>query len=227
MNLFGKNISFPLLSTRHGKIMTAMLASIFVITVALDQISKRHAHDVLMTWENAEDIQQYRSSSYPIGSIGEINSDPSQPSYFGRLKFQYQRNTGAAFSMFANVDDRIRVPFFYAVTFFAVLFIAYYLKTLPLNFHLTRFGLVMILSGAIGNFIDRVLLGYVIDFIDVDWIIHNWRHDFAVFNVADIAINIGIIAFVAESFLPIKPVLPENVEEEKQPGANKGQQAAQ
>ena len=50
------------------------------------------------------------------------------------------------------------VPFFYFVTLLAVVFVAYYLKTLPLNFHITRLGLVLILSGAIGNFLDRVFL---------------------------------------------------------------------
>ena len=58
--------------------------------------------------------------------------------------------------------------------------------------------MVLILSGALGNFLDRLTLGYVIDFIDVEWQILGWRHDFAVFNVADIAINIGVLFFIAD-----------------------------
>ena len=74
----------------------------------------------------------------------------------------------------------------------------------------------MILSGALGNFIDRVLLGYVIDFVDVDWVLYTWHHDFAVFNVADIAINIGIIAFLLESLLPKKPLMVSDIESSPQ-----------
>ena len=108
--------------------------------------------------------------------------------------------------MLADLDDELRVPFFYGVTILAVIFVAYYLKTLPLNFHITRLGLVLILSGAIGNFLDRVTLGYVIDFLDVDWNIMGMKHDFAVFNIADVAINLGIICFIVESLLRRKPM---------------------
>ena len=100
--------------------------------------------------------------------------------------------------MFSDWDDSIRVPFFYGVTVLAVIMIGFYLYGNPLNFHLTRFGMVMILSGAIGNFLDRVLWGYVIDFIDTEWYIFGWHHDFAIFNVADVAINIGVISILLE-----------------------------
>lgn len=205
---FLKNLEFPFLKTPLGQRMSVVLALLFVATIGLDQATKRHAQRDLLGWEHREDVHAYQSKFFDIGSIGEENPDPDEPSFYVRLKFQYQRNVGAAFSMFADMDDSIRVPFFYMVTLIAIMFISYYLKTLPLNFHLTRFGLVMILAGALGNFIDRVLLGYVIDFIDVDWVIYHWRHDFAVFNIADIAINIGIIAFILESILPIKPIMP-------------------
>ncbi len=201
--------SFPFLRSRLGMLLSLSLTFVFVTSVALDQISKRHAHAVLLNWQHDSDIKMYRSKMFEIGTIGEEATTASDTDFYVRLKFQYQRNTGAAFSMFADLDDGFRVPFFYAVTLIAILFISYYLKTLPMNFYLTRFGLVMILSGAIGNFIDRILLGYVIDFIDVDWVILGWRHDFAVFNIADIAINIGIIAFLLEALLPVKPLMSD------------------
>jgi signal peptidase II len=216
MQIFGKKVTFPFLKTRLGILMTVALSLVFMASVGLDQASKRHAHATLMGWENPDDIQMYRSKTVPIVSFGSIPEDPETPGFFLRLNFQYQRNTGAAFSMFSDWDDSIRVPFFYGVTVLAVCFIFYYLKTLPLNFHLTRFGLIMILSGAMGNFIDRVLLGYVIDFVDVDWVLYTWHHDFAVFNVADIAINIGIIAFLLESLLPKKPLMVSDIESSPQ-----------
>ena len=201
--------SFPFLRNRLGMLLSLSLVMVFLSSVALDQVSKRHAHAVLLNWQHDTDIKMYRSKMFEIGTLGQEATIADNTDFYLRLKFQYQRNTGAAFSMFADLDDGFRVPFFYAVTLIAILFIGYYLKTLPLNYYLTRFGLVMILSGAIGNFIDRILLGYVIDFVDVDWVILGWRHDFAVFNVADIAINIGIIAFILEAILPIKPLMPD------------------
>lgn len=199
-------LEFPFLRTTRGKQIAIALFLVFVSTLIIDQVSKRHAHNTLLVEESPTNLDQYRSRFVDVGTIGKESLDPAEQSNFIRLKMHYQRNRGAAFSMLATLHDNIRIPFFYAVTLFSVLYILYYLRTLPINYHLTRFGLVMIMSGAIGNFIDRVIQGYVIDMVDVSWSIFGWRHDFAVFNVADIAINIGIIAFILEMVLKRKPV---------------------
>ncbi|SMF20518.1 signal peptidase II [Pseudobacteriovorax antillogorgiicola] len=201
-----KNIRFPFLSTRIGKLMFLALTLVFLGSVGLDQVSKRHAHGTLLTWEHETNKRQFRTDSYHVFTLGEVRTEDNQRGEYFRFKFQYQRNTGAAFSMLADLDDTYRVPFFYAVTLIAIFFVSYYLKTLPLNYHVTRLGLVLILSGAIGNFLDRVVFGYVIDFLDVDWNLFGWHHDFAVFNIADVAINLGIICFIIESLLRKKPV---------------------
>ncbi len=200
------NLSFPFLKTKRGQQIFAALALIFLSTIAIDQISKKHAHESLLTYQDEKNVEYYRSTFFDVGSIGNELAEEGKVPFFVHLKFQYQRNRGAAFSMLANLPDHVRVPFFYAVTLFSVFYILYYLRVLPINFHLSRFGLVMIMSGAIGNFIDRLIRGYVIDFVDVSWNIFGWRHDFAVFNVADIAINIGIIAFLIEILLRRTPV---------------------
>jgi signal peptidase II len=57
-------------------------------------------------------------------------------------------------------------------------------------------ALAFILSGALGNVIDRILLGYVVDFLDFHWD----DHHFAAFNVADAAINIGAALLILDSF---------------------------
>ncbi|MES2744851.1 MAG: signal peptidase II [Bdellovibrionota bacterium] len=200
---------FPFLRTARGKQIALSLFLVFVSTLVIDQVTKRHAHQTLLVEESPTNLDQYRSRFVDVGTIGTESVDPAVKSDFVRLKMHYQRNRGAAFSMLANMADHIRIPFFYAVTVFSVFYILYYLRTLPINYHLTRFGLVMIMAGAIGNFIDRVIQGYVIDFVDVSWSIFGWRHDFAVFNVADIAINVGIIAFILEMILKRKPVYAE------------------
>lgn len=209
------NLSFPFLKTLRGKQIAFSLVILFIGTLAIDQVSKRHAHNTLLTREDATNLDLFESTYYEVGSIGRMKPEEGDIPFFVRLKFHYQRNRGAAFSMLSNLDDAIRIPFFYGVTLFSVIFIFSYLRTLPINFHLTRFGLVMIMAGAIGNFIDRLIQGYVIDFFDVSWNIFGWRHDFAVFNVADVAINIGLIAFVLELLLRRKPAYADFPSEKK------------
>jgi signal peptidase II len=203
------NLTFPFLKTLRGKQIAAALAIVFLATIAIDQVTKRHAQGSLMSYAHETNLNMYRSYTYPVASVGKPDAPYSENKFFMKMNFQYERNRGAAFSMLANLPDNIRVPFFYLVTLICVVYISFYLRSLPINFHLTRFGLVMIMAGAIGNFIDRVIQGYVIDFISVSWNVFGWRHDFAVFNVADIAINVGIIAFVLEMLLRRKPQMAD------------------
>lgn len=202
-------MTMSFLKTVRGKQIAAALVLIFLSTIAIDQVTKRHAQGTLMTWEHETNLDMFKSRTVPVAAVGRPDAPYSEDAFFIRMNFQYERNRGAAFSMLSNLPDHIRVPFFYIVTLICVVYISFYLRTLPINFHLTRFGLVMILAGAIGNFIDRVIQGYVIDFFSVGWNIFGWRHDFAVFNVADIAINVGIIAFILEMILRRKPLIAD------------------
>lgn len=179
-----------------------ILLSLFLVfagMVGLDQVSKIHAHKTLLKYEDAQNVKIYYGKNIPIFSLSEKSSDL----YFA-FNLHYSRNTGAAFSMFADLPDWFRVPFFYGVTIFAVIIIFAFFRSTPVHHHFTRFGLIMIASGAVGNFLDRFRLGYVIDFIDVDWNLFGWRHDFAIFNVADVAINIGVIMLLIDFFTKVR-----------------------
>ena len=190
--------SFSFFKGTKGILLTLCLVSTFICVVGLDQVSKIHAHETLLAWEDAENTRAYRGGRHWIGSIGTMDYNPDSSAWYGGLKFQYSRNWGAAFSMLSDMSDSFRVPFFYGVTVVAIIMIAFYLRGAPLHNHMTRYGLVLILAGAVGNFIDRFRLGYVIDFIDVDWKLYLWRHDFAIFNVADMAINAGVILLITD-----------------------------
>lgn len=98
----------------------------------------------------------------------------------------YVRNKGAAFGILA--DSVYRVPFFTVVALLAVAGILWYLRQLPGEQRTQQVGLSLVLGGAIGNLIDRVRLGEVIDFLDVHW----YRYHWPAFNVADIAICVGV-----------------------------------
>jgi signal peptidase II len=96
-------------------------------------------------------------------------------------------NAGVAFGILNGVDDPRRALVTTGLALVALIGIAYYARHIRPEERLARFGLSLILGGAIGNLIDRVRQGYVIDFVDVYW--GDWH--FWAFNVADAAISIG------------------------------------
>jgi signal peptidase II len=98
----------------------------------------------------------------------------------------YIRNKGAAFGILAG--SPWRVPFFVSIGVIACAAILWYLYSVRADQKLLQIALVMVLSGAIGNIIDRVRLSEVIDFIDVHWYQYHWP----AFNVADSAITVGV-----------------------------------
>jgi signal peptidase II len=174
----------------------SVLALIFVGlgSFLLDQSSKQLAHTELLVWQDENNIDLYQGKLSQLFSWGERRSGDD---YFA-FNLHYSRNKGAAFSMLSDMPDAYRDPFFYLITIIATVMIAFYLKgTLP-HQQFSRYGLVMILSGAWGNCTDRFFRGYVVDFLDAEWQILGWRHDFAIFNVADVAINIGVACLLVD-----------------------------
>jgi signal peptidase II len=100
-------------------------------------------------------------------------------------------NPGAAFSFLSNQGGWQRY-FFTAIAIGAVGFIIYLLRR-HAGQRLFCWALALIMGGAIGNVIDRVMYGHVVDFLDFHW--SGWGH-FPAFNVADSAITLGAILFI-------------------------------
>jgi len=107
----------------------------------------------------------------------------------GMLDLVHVRNEGVAFGLLnsANLPYKAVVTTTLAVV--ALLGIAFYARQLSHREWVARLGLACILGGALGNLIDRVRQGYVLDFVDVYW--KSWH--FWAFNVADASITIGAI----------------------------------
>ncbi len=103
-------------------------------------------------------------------------------------------NKGAAFSFLSDQPGWQRY-FFTAVSVIASLFILWMLKRNPTQ-RLFCWALALILGGAIGNLIDRIAYGHVIDFLDLH--VGGWH--WPAFNVADSAITLGAILFVLDEF---------------------------
>lgn len=95
----------------------------------------------------------------------------------------YAHNTGVAFSFLSG-----NIPFIVVMTFIVIVLMIKYVYSKKLSeFEFVSYGLVI--GGAIGNLIDRVVYGYVIDFIDI----YIFGYDYPIFNIADSCIVVGII----------------------------------
>ena len=109
----------------------------------------------------------------------------------GILRLMHVQNVGAAFSLGEGMGGA-----FVLLALFVVIAAVVYLYRTPLVSRVETFGLSLVCAGAIGNAIDRLLFGYVTDFLATEFI------DFPIFNVADIAITVGVVvAFFGFMFL--------------------------
>jgi signal peptidase II len=107
-------------------------------------------------------------------------------------------NTGAAFSFLAGASGWQRW-LFTGIGVAATLFILYLLRTHP-GQKLFCFALACILGGAVGNVVDRVLHGYVVDFLQFHW--GGWS--FPAFNIADMGITIGAACLILDELLRVR-----------------------
>ena len=107
------------------------------------------------------------------------------PGYFD---VTYVRNSGAAFGLFASVDSSVKAILLNSVAILVFLVVsAYALRSSHRSVRL-QLGFALILGGAVGNLLDRVRFGYVVDFLDFSISGHHWP----AFNVADSAICAGV-----------------------------------
>lgn len=126
------------------------------------------------------------------------------PHYFDLVHY---RNPGAAFGMFAAWASPWREVFFYCVSSAALVFLIYYFIKTPLHQKGILISLSMILAGALGNLIDRIFRGNVVDFLLFHW--NNKVARFSLFgkfytmeliwpafNIADMAISVGVVLLI-------------------------------
>ena len=111
----------------------------------------------------------------------------------GFFNVVHVRNPGAAFGFLAAAPPLFRYIFFIAVTLAAILLILRYLRVSRIEKTSLVSALALILAGAVGNLIDRVRFGEVVDFLDVYIGSYHWP----AFNVADSAITVGAAILIA------------------------------
>jgi signal peptidase II len=119
----------------------------------------------------------------------------------GLLDLTHIQNRGAAFSFLSKVDNPWIGRGFALLSVAAITIISYVYGGLKENERLLRIGLILILGGAFGNFIDRLTIGSVTDFIDMHVNGHHWP----AFNIADSCITIGAVLVAIDWFLRLSP----------------------
>jgi signal peptidase II len=148
-----------------------LFACLVPLVLGLDQVTKLYVHTTFALHE-------------------------SRPVIDNLFAFTYVRNSGAAFGMLARQSETFLRLFFPTVTVLALVGLLIYFVRVPSQYTLRLWGLCLIISGALGNGIDRLWLGQVIDFIDVHWYTYHWP----AFNVADSSICIGVGLLLLDSF---------------------------
>lgn len=141
-----------------------VLVAITFAVVALDQLTKMMVHSTF-------DLDQ---------SIKIID---------GFFSLTYVRNTGAAWGILGHARYTFRQLFFLSIPPLAVFIIVLFLYSLPETERLEIYALSLISGGAIGNYIDRLRFGYVVDFLDFHY---RDIYHYPVFNLADSSIVTGV-----------------------------------
>jgi signal peptidase II len=170
-----------------------LLGVLFVTLVVADQWTKYLAVERLTTVferTGAEGLGQRLREFYTLEHLEPYATDPHYV-YRPLWRMNYVENPGAAWGLFRGMSERFRNVFFSVVFVGAALFILYYYRKLRDEQRFLQVALAFVLSGAIGNFIDRVARQYVVDFIEWYW----WNRPdlrWPTFNIADSLIVVGV-----------------------------------
>ena len=183
----------------------------FTVTPEEDGKPLQDVLDGRLTWSRRAEVEQIAARTTRLA--GRRPDRPDQPVQAGEevqilsrvievvpnvWHFRFARNRGAAFGLMNDMDPAYRRSFFVCVSLVAVVLILLIFRRVGPDQRLTTLSLSLILAGALGNFIDRVRLHYVIDFIDWHWKdVYHWP----TFNIADSAITVGVALLFLEMFL--------------------------
>jgi signal peptidase II len=136
-----------------------------------------------------------------VGSFA-LGDSQTVTSFFNLVRVH---NSGAAFSMLSNASGWQRW-FFTGIGVVATFFILWLLRSHPTQ-KLFCFALALVLGGAVGNVIDRIAYGHVVDFLDFHW---DWlspvfyQGHFPAFNIADSAISVGAVCLILDELLRVR-----------------------
>ncbi len=143
------------------------LLTVFVTTLAIDIISKFIISHKFLLGESKSIIDNFFYLTYVL-------------------------NTGVVFGFMADIDNSYKRLFFIVVSLAIIAVIIYMI--IKEKKYLVKLSLILILSGAFGNLIDRIFVGAVIDFLDFQFFGHGWY----IFNIADSCITVGVTLMIID-----------------------------
>ncbi len=129
----------------------------------------------------------------------------------GFFSLTYILNPGAAFGFLADQNETFRTVFFLSVSVIALTLLLVFYRDTPADDTIGLFAISLLFGGAIGNLIDRIRIGEVVDFLDFYIAQHHWP----AFNVADSAITVGISLMLYHLIFIKKEVIEQNPEVNK------------
>ncbi|MBI3810758.1 MAG: signal peptidase II [Nitrospirae bacterium] len=130
----------------------------------------------------------------------------SIPVVRGIFSLTYIRNPGAAFGLFAEHGNGLRMVFFATISVVAILFLGSLFVKTPNEARLGRLSIAMVMGGAMGNLVDRLRYGEVVDFLDFYVGSYHWP----AFNVADSCISVGVALMIWTFILEDRRANPPN-----------------
>ena len=168
-NDIGESVAPPMDAAAQEKPPRHLEVGLPILIVVLDQISKAMVRAMVPVHDSVTIIP-------------------------GFMDFTHVLNSGAAFGILQGTDFPFKTAVIAVVATAALIGVGLYAYSLGHHQLLARIGLALIIGGAAGNLIDRVLAGSVVDFVDVYW--HSYH--FWAFNVADSAISVGVTIMILD-----------------------------
>jgi signal peptidase II len=121
------------------------------------------------------------------------------------MNFIFAKNRGGAWGLLQDETEALRRPFFLIVSVAAIVFIVSLYRKLQPGQTALKWGLPLVLGGALGNLVDRIRYGYVVDFIDVYMSVDGKVRHWPTFNVADVSICVGVALMAIDMFTSRTP----------------------
>lgn len=175
-----------------------LLLAVFLVGLAADQATKFLAVERLTTVfdRGTQPLAERVRAFYGLRHLEPYATEPHVV-WAPMWRMRYAENPGAAWGLFRGLSEQSRARLFGAITLAAVLFILGYYRTLAREARLLQVALSLVLAGAVGNFVDRLTRGYVVDFVDWHW----WHRPdlyWPTFNVADAMIVVGVALLILQ-----------------------------
>jgi signal peptidase II len=171
-----------------------LMAALVLLGVLSDQATKLLAVDrltVALERAGARSLPEKVSAFYRLRHLEPLAREPYVV-FRPWWRMNYVENPGAAWGLFRGQPARVRDLFFGAVTLAAVGFILWYTRKVGERQRILQVALAFVMAGALGNFVDRMVRSYVVDFVEWYW----WNRPdlrWPNFNLADSLISVGVV----------------------------------